>query len=517
MSTYAPFGATTYNLNSSISSTQTTIVLSSFLEPVTGTPYTMALINSDIAFGTVSPKTTSSEFISFTGITQNADGTATLTGVTRGLAKKYPFTTDSAYKLPHSGQTQFIISDAPQVFNEYVSLHNAETIDGIKTFTAGPIFNSSTGRPALSSDVDTAVATELVDFGQLSRQAIAGAANASTTVKGLVELATQAELDARTTVGGTGALLVPTPNIIRTVLTHDYAADSGSTDDYAITLTPAVTAYTVGDVYRFKANTANTGAATLAVNGLTAKPITKDANNVASSALATNDIRAGQLVTVIYDGTSMRMQSSTANSVNYDGTGAVLPAASAANLTSLPAANLLIASQATGDTLYASSATVWSRRAIGAANTVWKVAGGVPTWASPLTSLPVVSSYDLSTASGTQNIAHGQGVAPTYVRITIYGLAGIALNGTTAVVNIIHSIGVYNGSTTASVHVNTNSGYTGGIVNNSTNMIEAWTDASGGGNKAVATIALDATNVILTWTKTGIPTGTIAILVETFL
>ncbi len=137
MSKFAPFGGTTYNLNSSISSTQTSITLSSFLEPVTGTPYTMILINSDIAYGTIAPKTTQSEFISFTGITQNADGTALLTGVTRGLAKKYPFTSDSAYKLPHSGQTQFIISDAPQVFNKYVSLEDAETITGLKTFPGG--------------------------------------------------------------------------------------------------------------------------------------------------------------------------------------------------------------------------------------------------------------------------------------------------------------------------------------------------------------------------------------------
>lgn len=127
---YYPFGGKTYNLETSISSTVTSITLSSFLEPVTDTPYTMALLNTTIAFGTIAPKTSSSEFISFTGITQNSNGTATLTGVTRGLAKKYPFTTDSSYKLPHSGQTQFIISDAPQVFFKYGSLVNDEVITG---------------------------------------------------------------------------------------------------------------------------------------------------------------------------------------------------------------------------------------------------------------------------------------------------------------------------------------------------------------------------------------------------
>ena len=124
MATFLPFGAKTYNLASSISSTATTIILSSFKEPVTDTPYTMVLIGSDIVYATIAPKTTSSEFISFTAITKNANGTATLTGVVRGLAKKTPFTTDATYKLAHSGQTQFIISDAPQVFNKYATLEN---------------------------------------------------------------------------------------------------------------------------------------------------------------------------------------------------------------------------------------------------------------------------------------------------------------------------------------------------------------------------------------------------------
>ncbi len=128
--TYNLAGGGTYTLGSSISSTDTSILLSSFLEPVSGTPYTMVLLNTDIAYGTIAPKTTQSEFISFTGITQNADGTATLTGVTRGLAKKYPFTESVTFKLPHSGQSQFILSDAPQLFNKKGTLENDEVISG---------------------------------------------------------------------------------------------------------------------------------------------------------------------------------------------------------------------------------------------------------------------------------------------------------------------------------------------------------------------------------------------------
>ena len=139
MSTFHVAGLQTYTLSGSIGSTDTSFTLSSFLEPVTGTALTMANLATDINYGTIAPKTTSSEFISFTTITQNANGTCTLGGVVRGLAKKYPYTTDAAYKLPHSGQSQFILSDAPQVLNQYASKTHDETISGQWTFSLTPI------------------------------------------------------------------------------------------------------------------------------------------------------------------------------------------------------------------------------------------------------------------------------------------------------------------------------------------------------------------------------------------
>lgn len=81
-----------------------------------------------------------------------------------------------------------------------------------------------------------------------------------------------------------------------------YAADAGASDAYAITLSPAPTAYYAGMVVVFKANTANTGACTLNVNALGAKDIKK----YGSSGLAdpaTNDILASQVYVVVYDGT----------------------------------------------------------------------------------------------------------------------------------------------------------------------------------------------------------------------
>lgn len=139
------------------------------------------------------------------------------------------------------------------------------------------------------------------------------ATDASTTVKGVVEEATLAETLARTTAGGTSARLFVNPSTLTTVQTYDYAASSAGSDTYAITVTPAPTAYATGQVFRFKADVANTGAATLNVNGLGAKTIVKNV----SSTLITGDIDAGKIIEVVYDGTNMVMQSPTAAPALY--------------------------------------------------------------------------------------------------------------------------------------------------------------------------------------------------------
>lgn len=88
-----------------------------------------------------------------------------------------------------------------------------------------------------------------------------------------------------------------------------YAADSGANDTYSITLVPNVSAYIVGQVFNFKANTPNTGAATLNVNSLGDVIIKKNHDYD----LENNDIESGQIITVIYDGTYFQMQSQIAN------------------------------------------------------------------------------------------------------------------------------------------------------------------------------------------------------------
>ena len=84
-----------------------------------------------------------------------------------------------------------------------------------------------------------------------------------------------------------------------------FGVDSGSTSNYAITASPAATAYAAGMTVRFQANTYNSGICSINVNSLGAKTIKKNT----STDLNYNDIHSGQLVTVVYDGTNFQMQS----------------------------------------------------------------------------------------------------------------------------------------------------------------------------------------------------------------
>lgn len=311
MANFNVMSGQSYTLGSSISSTQTTVILSAFKVPVTETNITMASMNTDIAFGTLAPGTSSAELISFTGVTQNADGTATLTGVTRGLDKQYPYTESSAFKQPHAGQTIFILSDAPQVFDQYATRTSDETITGKYTFPAGGSANAPVSSTSYSAPTDN---LEYVSKQYVDGVAVSGAPDANTTTKGIVEEATQAEVDAKTATGGTGAKLFQNLSTQRSTLLSDYKADTGAANAYVITPVPAISAYTAGQIFSFKAANANTTTSTLNVNGLGVKTIKKLGG---ISDLASGDIAANQVVVVEYDGTNFQMQSPIANLTTY--------------------------------------------------------------------------------------------------------------------------------------------------------------------------------------------------------
>ena len=83
---------------------------------------------------------------------------------------------------------------------------------------------------------------------------------------------------------------------------YNYAASTAGTDAYAITLT-YFAAYTTGATVKFKADVANTGACTLNVNSLGAKALKLENGSDPTDGV----IKAGAIVTVVYDGTNFQI------------------------------------------------------------------------------------------------------------------------------------------------------------------------------------------------------------------
>ena len=131
--------------------------------------------------------------------------------------------------------------------------------------------------------------------------------NATETVAGKIELNTTAESKTWNNTWWSGATTVNKPSDIAANDQSDtfkYAEDAEASDTYVISLTPALTAYTTGQNIRFNANTINTGACTINVDGLWAKSIkTKIGTDPVDW-----EIQASTTYDLVYDGTNFVLQ-----------------------------------------------------------------------------------------------------------------------------------------------------------------------------------------------------------------
>ena len=110
-----------------------------------------------------------------------------------------------------------------------------------------------------------------------------------------------------------------------------------------------------------------------------------------------------------------------------------------------------------------------------------------------------VFSKDMSTTT-TNTIAHGLGRTPSLLRVTMF--AGPA-NGAF----YYDSVGSYDGSTQNCVYVGDSNG-SGSITRGTIANIVYYVFNGVGSNDNKGTSSLDATNITITWSKTGTPTGT---------
>lgn len=93
----------------------------------------------------------------------------------------------------------------------------------------------------------------------------------------------------------------------------DYAAASGSDNDYVLTLSPALDAHIAGMVINFKANHTNSGAASININGLGAVDLKKNGD----VDVGAGDITSGIIYQIAYDGTNYQIISSTPSQLYY--------------------------------------------------------------------------------------------------------------------------------------------------------------------------------------------------------
>ncbi len=114
----------------------TTLGLTSF--QVNSTNITMAMFGT-IGYGTIEPNSRDNEEqISFTGITNNADGTVTLTGV-KTILNYTPYTETSGLAHSHAGGTTFILTNTSAFYNKFPVKENTETISAVWTFSESPV------------------------------------------------------------------------------------------------------------------------------------------------------------------------------------------------------------------------------------------------------------------------------------------------------------------------------------------------------------------------------------------
>jgi len=237
---------------------------------------------------------------------------------TRGLTREGPEQTGSASRA-NSWDVGTEVAIATGSMAKMVNKLMAEVgtaLEGGGASVQLPVYANATARDAAIPSPSNGELVYQTDQGTVM-QFIAGAwANnatgtvvvASTTAAGKVEVATSAQTLAGTDTGETGAPTVSAPSHVAAAVQNssfNFFADAQANDTYVITPAPAISAYATGQRFIFTANTANTGACTLNVNGKGAKDIVKGY----STALVTGDIAAGQVVEVVYDGTNMVMTS----------------------------------------------------------------------------------------------------------------------------------------------------------------------------------------------------------------
>lgn len=197
-------------LSRSINSSASTIYVSS-MSTNDGHTITMADLGSRV-FLTLDPGRDKEEIVMCTGISG-----LSFTSCTRGLAFYGTSTAAvTANQESHNSGSTIVMSNVHYVYEQLVDTDTDSTITGDLTLTNLNVTNdiNASGTITFYSlpiavDTDPTADNELAPKKYVDDTVSAGSPDATWTVKGLLEFATEAEMEAGTPLGGTSAWLVP--------------------------------------------------------------------------------------------------------------------------------------------------------------------------------------------------------------------------------------------------------------------------------------------------------------------
>ena len=168
---------TMYLSGSGVIVAATSVSVTSFTD-IYGNVLTMADFGTR-GYGTLEPDTTNEEAFSFTGITANANGTYTLTGIKTALAKS-PYTETSGLIRAHSGGTKIVISDPAVFWGNLKAYVDAAVISGgvpattvLLGLTTMSVAPAVAGTPIAVGDNDTRMFTA-AQVTQVTQATVAG-------------------------------------------------------------------------------------------------------------------------------------------------------------------------------------------------------------------------------------------------------------------------------------------------------------------------------------------------------
>jgi len=182
----------------------TSLILSSMLT-IDGIQITMTDIGSKGYFTADPGNGSQEEAGTFTGITQNVNGTATLTGVSHQMFED-PYTETSGMTKSHTGGVSLVLSNTAGFYQNFLRLNDSNTVSDVLIFTNPnyPQMDVATPFPTLGVQLATKAYVDSVT--------IAGAPKATDTVYGISKLSVAAVSPTNPIVVGTNDGRVPTQN-----------------------------------------------------------------------------------------------------------------------------------------------------------------------------------------------------------------------------------------------------------------------------------------------------------------